>query len=164
MGGGAFGFLNDLANATIGVLSAMLAWRSLPPGAPMSERLAVAAALVGAIIMVVGSALIIIAITGWYLAGLVSSLGAALIGAWLVVCNRATATGRALPVGVRRLGLAAGLVMLLGVLGVPGLLAGIDNQAAAPWSVALAQGNWLGTYLLYPAWCLRLARKRGQSD
>jgi hypothetical protein len=62
--GGPFGFLNDLANAAIGVLSAVLAWRSLPAGAPILERLAAAAASVGAVIMIIGSVLIISDITG----------------------------------------------------------------------------------------------------
>jgi hypothetical protein len=160
--GGPFGFLNDLANAAIGVLSAMLAWRSLPAAAPISERLAATAAFVGAVIMIIGSVLIISDITGWYLAGLVSSLGAAFIGAWLVVSNRGTPTPRSLPTGIRRLGTVAGIVMLLGVCGVPGLLTGIDDPAAAPWLVFPAQANWLGTYLLYPVWCLRLATKLHQ--
>jgi hypothetical protein len=55
-------------------------------------------------------------------------------------------------------GLAAGVVMLVGLLAVPGVLARVDDQNASPWYVAVAQLSWLGTYLLYPIWCFRLAR------
>jgi hypothetical protein len=52
------------------------------------STVALAFATLGAIVMVVGSTLIIFDITGWYLAGLVSSVGSALIGIWLLVANR----------------------------------------------------------------------------
>ena len=67
--GGPFGFINNPRQCAVGVLSAVLAWRSLAAGAPRLERLAAAAASFGAIIMIIGSVLIIFDFTGWYLAG-----------------------------------------------------------------------------------------------
>jgi hypothetical protein len=163
--GGPFGAANDVLNAAMGVLSALLAWQHHGAAARGRTGLpAVGAAGLGGVVMAVGSLLVISGVTGWYLAGLVSSVGAAAIGAWLVTANpaRAVATGR--PSGVTvprspRLRQAAGAVMLLGVLCLPGVLSGIDDQALAPWYVVVGQLGWLGTYVLYPAWCLRVAAR-----
>ena len=156
--GDPFGLINDVANAVVGVLSGVLAWLSPAIRPPAWQRLAVAAAGVGAIVMVIGSVLVIFDITGYYLAGLVSAVGAALIGCWVLIANRFPPYAGELPRGVRVTGLAAGVVMLVGLLAVPGVLARVDDQNASPWYVVAAQLSWLGTYLLYPIWCFRLAR------
>ena len=83
--GGPFGTLNDLANALVAVLSAMLAAQTAARfRVPVA---AVATAGAGATLMVVGSWLVITGRTGWVLAGLVSAAGAAALGAWLVTVN-----------------------------------------------------------------------------
>jgi hypothetical protein len=156
--GGPFGLINDVANAVVGVLSAVLAWLSPAIRSPGWRRLALAAAVVGAIVMTIGSVLVIFDITGYYLAGLVSAVGAALIGCWLLIANRLPPYAGELPPGVRVTGLAAGIVMLVGLLAIPGVLARVDDQNASPWYVVVAQLSWLGTYVLYPIWCFRLAR------
>lgn len=161
--GGPFGAANDVLNAAVGVLSALLAWQHHGAAARGRTGLpAVFAACLGGVVMAVGSVLVISGATGWYLAGLVSALGASAIGAWLVTANPTAAPGTdrrsgATVPGTSRLGQAAGAVMLLGVLCLPGVLSGIDDQALAPWYVVVGQLGWLGTYALYPAWCLRLA-------
>jgi hypothetical protein len=156
--GGPFGFINDVANAVVGVLSGVLAWFWSPIRSLKWRWLALAAAGVGAIVMVIGSVLVIFDITGYYLAGLVSAVGAAFIGCWVLIANRFPPYAGELPRGVRVTGLAAGAVMLVGLLAVPGVLARVDDQNASPWYVVAAQLSWLGTYLLYPIWCFRLAR------
>jgi hypothetical protein len=156
--GGPFGFFNDVANAVVGVLSAVLAWLSAAIRSPGCRRLALAASVVGAIVMVIGSVLVIFEVTGYYLAGLVSAVGAAFIGCWVLIANRFPPYAGELPRGVRVTGLAAGIVMLVGLLAIPGVLARVDDQSASPWYVVIAQLSWLGTYLLYPIWCLLLAR------
>jgi hypothetical protein len=49
--------------------------------------------------------------------------------------------------------------MLLGLAGLPGVARGVDDWGSAPWSTNAALLGWLGTYLVYPVWCLRLAAK-----
>jgi hypothetical protein len=51
--------------------------------------------------------------------------------------------------------------MILGWLAVPGVIARIDNPQLAPWFVNAGLVNWMGTYLLYPVWCLWLSRRYG---
>jgi hypothetical protein len=87
----------------------------------------------GAIIMTIGSLLVIFDITGYYLAGLVYAVGAAFIGCWVLIANRLPPYAGELPRGVRVTGLAAGMVMLVGLLSVPGVLARVDDQNASPW-------------------------------
>jgi hypothetical protein len=146
-----FGTLNDVLNALVGVLSAVLA--GVWPARPLGR----AVALAGGIVMVAGSVLVIFDVTGYFLAGLVSAVGAALIGVWVVMAST----------GASRLGVVAGVVMLTGLLAVPGVLTRVDDQDAAPWYVVAGQVSWLGTYLLYPIWCLRLTtsgrRGRGRN-
>jgi hypothetical protein len=156
--GGLFGLFNDVANAGVGLLSAVLAW--LSPIHPLRwHRLALAAAVVGAIVMTIGSVLVIFDVTGYYLAGLVSAVGAAFIGGWVLIANRFPTYAGELSRGVLVIGVTAGAVMLVGLFAVPGVLARVDDQNTAPWYVTVAQLSWLGTYLLYPIWCFRLARR-----
>ena len=159
VGGGPFGFINDVANGLMGLLSIALAWLWVPERSTGWSMLAIAAATVGAIVTVVGSILIIFDVTGWYLAGLVSSVGNALIGIWLVVSNRLHRQAADLPRGLIMLGVTAGIFMIIGLLALPGVLAGTDDPQVAPLYVNAGLLNWMGTYLLYPAWCLWLSRR-----
>jgi hypothetical protein len=84
-----FGLLNDLGNAALGVCSAALA-RSLirvRGGSGLGTPAAAGSAGLGAALTVVGSALVTSGATGFFLAGLVSSVGFALIGVWLVALS-----------------------------------------------------------------------------
>jgi hypothetical protein len=109
--------------------------------------------------MILGSVLVMSGLAGWFLAGLVSAVGSALIGFWLLRINRAGQFTRDL----RTLGFLAGLVMLVGLLGLLGVLRGLDDWQAAPWFVICSQLSWLGTYGLYPIWCVGLARRLGRA-
>lgn len=109
--------------------------------------------VVGAGVTVVGTVLVLSEMTGFYLAGLWSSFGFALIGVWLVVVHWHRSAE------LRRAGLVAGAVMMLGLIGVPGILMGLDDMDNAPAWAFVAGISWAGTYLLFPAWSLRLARQ-----
>ena len=117
-----------------------------------------AVAHVGAAIAVVGSWLVISGTTGFQLAAFVSSVGFALIGAWLVASIAAGPLGTVLSPLQVRVGLAAGGLMLVGILGIAGVAMGIDSAAATPWWLWLYGIGWVGTYVVYPAWCLLVAR------
>jgi hypothetical protein len=142
--GGPFGRINDVGNATVGVLGAALAVVTL-------ERAAwVWLAALGATLTIVGSVLVITDITGYFFAGLVSALGFALIGTWLFGIARSESARS-------RLGMAAGLLMMLGYVDIAGILQGQDNQDTAPaWLLAAGVG-WAGTYLLMPIWAVRVS-------
>ena len=161
VGGGPFGFINDVANALVGLLSMGLAWLWVPDFKTRWSTLAIAAATLGALVMVAGSTLIIFDITGWYLAGLVSSVGSAFIGIWLLVSNRLHRQAAELPRGLIMLGVTSAIFMIIGLLALAGALAGIDDPQLAPWYVNAGLLNWMGTYGLYPAWCLWLSRRYG---
>ncbi|MEO6579289.1 MAG: hypothetical protein ABIO99_10380 [Candidatus Limnocylindria bacterium] len=151
-----FGTANDYLNAVIGVISAFLAIlvsRAFG-GSPMLPALAV----VGAGVTVLGSWMVISGTTGFQFAGFVSAVGFALIGAWLVAANASDGLGAALPPALARLGIIAGLVMTVGVIGLAGVALRIDSAADMRWWLWLYGIGWLGTYVLYPAWCLLIAR------
>ena len=151
---GPFGTINDLGNATTGVLSGWLAWRlrGLLPG--RAGDIAVGAALVGATIAVVGSALVASGTTGFLFGGLVSSAGFAAIGAWLVVVNRSAGAVAAWPRRLRSLGIVSGGLMAVGIVAAPGIPLGLDDMATAPVWVWIGFIGWLGIYVVYPAWAL----------
>jgi len=157
--GGPFGTLNDLANALVGVLSVVLAVQTARVGVPAA---AVAAAGAGGALMVVGSWLVITGRAGWVLAGLVSAVGAAAIGAWLVVLNQTARRAGLLSSTVAGLGLGSGALMTLGILTVPDLVARADSWDDLQWYGVFGFIGWLGLYLGYPVWCALLARAAGQ--
>jgi len=110
----------------------------------------------------VGSWLVITGRTGWVLAGVVSALGAAALGVWLVVLNLGARRTSTLTTPVTRLGLASGGLMTLGVLTVPDLLARSEAWEDLHWYGVVGFLGWLGLYVGYPVWCLLLARAAGQ--
>src|SRR3954462_13845331 len=127
---GPFGTINDIGNAATGVLSAGLAWRLRRQISGRAASLSVCAAIVGAGLTVAGSALVVSGATGFFFAGLVSSVGFAGIGAWLVVLNKGDAMAAILPPRVRSLGTAAGGLMALGIAAAPGIVLRLDDMAA----------------------------------
>lgn len=153
--GGPFGTINDIGNASTGVLSGWLAWRLRREPSLGAGAAPLGAALAGAALTVAGSALVVSGTTGFLYAGLVSSVGFAGIGAWLVATSRRAAGSGAWPRGLARHALVAGGLLTLGVLGLPGIPLRLDDPATAPWWVWLAFVSWLGTYVGYPAWALR---------
>jgi drug/metabolite transporter (DMT)-like permease len=154
---GPFGSINDIGNAATGVLSAGLAWRLRREITGRAANLSVGAAIVGAGLTVAGSTLVVSGTTGFFFAGLVSSVGFAGIGAWLVVLNKGDAMAAVLPRRLRSLGIAAGALMALGIAAAPGIVLGLDDMAAAPAWVWIGLLGWLGIFVAYPAWAIWLA-------
>lgn len=151
---GPFGTINDIGNAATGLLSGLLIWRvrrEIGAGAVV-----VGSALVGAALTVAGSALVISGTTGFLFAGLVSGVGFAGIGASIVTLNRSSAAVGPWPRGIRRLGVAAGALMAVGCVLLPGIALGLDDTATAPGWVWIGFLGWFGTFVLYPAWAIGL--------
>ena len=177
---GPFGTISDIGNAATGVLSAGLAWRLRRQISGRAANLGVGAAIVGAGLTVAGSALVISGATGFFFAGLVSSVGFAGIGSWLVVLNTSDPAVDSLPPRLRSLGVAAGTLMALGVIAVlgivagalmalgiaavPGILLGLDDMTAAPAWVWIGLLGWLGIFVVYPAWAIWLASVETRLD
>ncbi len=156
--GGPFGTLNDLCVALGGILSGALVW-TLYSTQRLGGRLAVGSGIVGALLAPLGSALVITNVTGWFLAGLVTTFGYALIGLWLLTVNRSSRSLTTVPRGLARFGMLAGGVMAVGLLVAPGILARIDAPEVAPWFVQA--GLYLGGLawnILYPIWCIWFGR------
>jgi hypothetical protein len=158
--GGPFGSINDWTIALLGVLSASLVLglesarsQQLPAAGPVIAAVGV----LGAVIVVIGAGLVISQTTGFVLAGLVESLGFALVGVWLIAVNRRTGW----PAGTARLGLAAGVLMAVGFAVLPGIVARTDRMEDIPAIVWLGWVGWLGIFVLYPIWGIRLGRSLG---
>jgi hypothetical protein len=152
---GFFGPMNDAGIGVFGVLVAVLARMLFPFSREQARRPAqvgLIAAYVGAGVVVLGSILVLFRVTGWFLAGLVTTLGYALSGIWMIVVNDLARQSLAWPRLLSHLGVAIGAIMLLGVLVAPGIIAGVDAMAGAPWYVLLGYANGFGWFLLLPAW------------
>jgi hypothetical protein len=160
--GGPFGTLNDVCVALGGILSGALAWMMYPfhrTYAPRASRLALASGLTGACLAAIGSGLVIFNITGWFLAGLVTTFGYALIGLWLLALNCSTLQWPAFPRHLAQFGIVAGGVMTIGLLAGPGIATRTDAMDSAQWFALTALNlGGLGCNILYTIWCIWLGR------
>jgi hypothetical protein len=154
--GGPFGAINDWTIGIAGLLTGLLLvvreGREEVP-AP-AGGITVAIGVLGAVLVVAGAGLVITRTTGFLLAGLVETVGFALVGVWLLVLSAANRRALRWPRGLAALGMTAGAVMALGFVASPGVLAGYDDMNSAPWWIWLAFVAWLGIFVLYPIWCL----------
>jgi hypothetical protein len=156
-----FGRVNDVFNSIIGISSAVLAWMlyaEYHAKSPLMSQIALTLAVVGMIFTIIGSILIIFGFKGFVLAGWYSGIGYALIGLWLVGFCYAFLHGDALPHNLVIFGVVVGAFMAIGLLGIPGIFAGIDSMESMPWYLYIAFFGWLGTYILYPIWTIWLGR------
>ena len=156
-----FGTLNDLCIGLAAILTGILAYvlyPSLRTQSPQLSPFALAAALAGALVVVAGSVLVISGVKGWFLTGLYMTAGNALIGLWLAALSYSALHTNSWPHGLATFGLVAGLIMVVGLVSVPGILRGVDAQASAPWYVNAGYVGGLGWMLLYPVWCILVGR------
>jgi hypothetical protein len=138
------------ATAYSPLLCAALAFALHRPGRIAATTLAIA----GAATAVLGSLFIMTDTTGYFFAGLISALGFALIGLWLLVVSRSD------DLPAPRLALFAGAVMALGLFNIPGIVQRLDDLDAAPiWLLAVGI-CWAGTYVFLPLWAFRFAAAR----
>ena len=157
----AFGRVNDVFNSIIGISSVVLAgmlYAEYHAKSPLMSQLALALAVVGAVFVIIGSILIIFGFTGFVLAGWYSSVGFALIGLWLAAFCYAFLHSDGLPHNLVIFGIVVAAFMVIGLLGIPGIFAGIDSMASMPWYLYGAFFGWLGIYILYPIWTIWLGR------
>ena len=155
--GGPFGTLNDICNGITGILSGLLAWKLSRKSHSSAFFLTVSS--IGTLGVVIGSILIIYDITGWYLAGLYTSAGYALIGLWLSALNYSVRQIKPWPHRLVNLGFISGIMMALGLLTLPGIINRIDDWSSGPWYINyVGQLGSLGYLLLYPLWCILVGR------
>jgi hypothetical protein len=152
------GAINDWTIGLAGVLGVMLALTFDAPRRSVLAMAGTALALVGSALVVVGAALVISRTTGFLLAGLVESFGWGLAGIWLITVNRVGDIGGP---RLRVVGLAAGALMVVGLVVLPGILSGVDDMATAPAYVWLGFVGWLGIFFLFPIWAIVFGRSRG---
>jgi len=154
------GTLNDRINALAGILAAVLAsviYPSLRRQTPRLSLLLLIDTWVGAISIIFGSWLIVTGRSDVELSSYYFFLGNGLIGIWLWVVNRIASQQAVWPAPLTRLGMIASGFMLIGLLGLYGILSGMDGGDYSP--LLLTAGiSFLGTGFLYPAWCLLLGR------
>jgi len=157
-----FGTLNDICIGLTAILSAVLAWVIYPQyhaQSPFLSRVTIIVALAGALVVAVGSVLVVFKITSWYLAGLYMAAGNALIGVWLLGLNYSAQHSRIWPQSLIVFGLVVAGIMMLGLAATPGIFSRIDAWDAAPWYVNyVGQAGALGYLVVYPVWCILLGR------
>jgi hypothetical protein len=156
-----FGPLNDICNGLLGILSGVLAamlYAQYGAESPLLRLVGLSLALAGAVVVVVGSALVVSERTGWYRAGFYTMTGFAGIGLWLVGQNLLVQRAGGWPQSLVIAGLVVGGLMVLGLAALPGLFSGIDSWETSPWYLKYIgmSASSLGWLVLYPLWCLWL--------
>jgi hypothetical protein len=157
-----FGTLNDICIGLTAILSVVLVWM-LYPGlraqSPLLSQVALVIAMLGALLVMVGSALAISGVRGWFLAGLYMAAGNAMIGLWLLGLNYSALRGNTLSHSLVILGFISGVILALGLVTIPGIFRGIDSQE---YELTTFNYIWwvgsLGYLALYPTWCILFGR------
>ena len=126
---------------------------------PLLSKAALAIAMFGALLVMVGSALAISGVKGWFLSGLYMAAGNAMIGLWLLGLNYSALRGNLFPQSQVIFGLISGVILALGLVTIPGIIRGIDTQE---YELSIFNYIWwassLGYLALYPTWCILLGR------
>jgi len=157
-----FGTLNDICIGLTAILSMVIVWM-LYPGHhapfPLLSQVALVIAMFGALLVLVGTALAISGIKGWFLSGLYMAAGNAMIGLWLLGLNYFALRDNSLPHSLVIFGLICGVILALGLVTIPGIVRGIDSQE---YELTTFNYIWwassLGYLALYPTWCILLGR------
>jgi hypothetical protein len=157
-----FGTLNDIFIGLTAILSVVLVWM-LYPGyhtqSPILSQLALVIAIVGGLVVVIGSVLVISGTTGWYLSGLYMAAGNAMIGLWLLAINYSSWQGTPFPFVLVLFGLISGAILALGLVAIPDIIRGIDTSE---FKITTVNVIWwtsaLGWLALYPIWCILTGR------
>lgn len=157
-----FGTLNDICIALTAILSVVLVWMLYPryhAQSPLLSQVTLVIAMIGAILVMVGSALAISGVKGWFLSGLYMAAGNAMIGLWLLGLNYSALQDNSLHHSLVIFGLISGVILALGLVTIPGIFRGIDTQE---YELTIVNYIWwtssLGYLALYPTWCILLGR------
>ena len=157
-----FGTLNDICIGLTGILSAVLIWMLFPrqfTQSPLLSQVALVIAMFGVLLILVGSALAISGVKGWFLSGHYMAAGNAMIGLWLLGLNYPALRDISLPHSLVIFGLISGAILALGLVTIPGIFRGIDTQE---YELTIFNSIWwassLGYLALYPTWCVLLGR------
>src|SRR4026209_561522 len=125
------GHLNDAINSFASILSAILAVALYPTARRFLPRLSLILLIgvwIGAIAIAFGSWLIVTGRSDVELSSYYYFLGNGLIGIWLWELNRIARHQSAWPHNLTRLGLIASVFMMVGLLGLYGILLGLDES------------------------------------
>jgi len=155
-----FGPINDLTNAVSGLLTALLAWQFhalLRQRAPALATPVLIAAWIGSALIVANSILVAVGRMHWMTGGMYTALGLAFQGIWLLGMLQLAGLRPYLTPGLMRLGMAAGIGMLFGLLAGP-LLVSRVSLASNPL-IAVAYAATASGWLLYPLWCWLIGRR-----
>ena len=149
--------LNDAINSFASILSAVLAVALYPTVRRFLPRLSLILLIgvwIGAIAIAFGSWLIVTGRSDVELSSYYYFLWNGLIGIWLWELNRIARHQSAWPHNLTRLGLIASVFMMVGLLGLYGILLGLDESDFSPLMIVTGI-SFLGTGILYPIWGLR---------
>ena len=157
-----FGTLNDICIGLMAILSVVFDWMLYPwhrAQLPLLSQVALVIAMIGALLVMIGSVLAISGIKGWFLSGLYMAAGNAMIGLWLLALNYSALRDNTFPQSLVIFGLISGVILALGLVTIPGLFRGIDTQE---YEFTVFNYIWwassLGYLALYPLWCILLGR------
>ena len=156
-----WGSLNDASIALEAILSAVLAWvfyPSLRAWSPRWSAFGLFAAVLGALIVTAGSALVISGAADYVAASHYMNFGYGWVGLWLLTLSYLACQRAIWPPRLIQFGLVMGAVMAFGLMSGFGILYGIDAQDTQPWFVIVGGLSSLGWAILYPIWAIWLGR------
>jgi len=155
-----FGPVNDLTNAVMGVLSALLAWQLFPvlrSGAQGTAAAFLASAWLGTLAIAGNSIMVAFGRLDWKTGGMYTAFGLAFQGIWLIGLSYAAAEQGFPGEGLVKFARVTGIAMLAGFAAGP-LLAYGERFFGNPLVWVAFAGAAIG-WVLYPVWCWMLGRQ-----
>ena len=155
------GFVNDIFNSLIGILSAILAfmlYAQFHARPPVLSQITLGLVVIGTLATIVGTVLSVARLTDFVMSGWYTGIGNAFVGLWLISFCYTMLGSNVIPHKLAVFGIVVGAFMLLGLIGILGIVAKIDKLESMPKHLYIAFFCYLGTYILYPIWAILLGR------
>ena len=152
-----FGPVNDLINAVVGFVIALLAWQffaAQPKSLPSVAGLLLCWA--GVALIIGNSVWVAFGRMDWKVGGMYTGIGYGLIGGWLLITLLFSSLAREFPPALWWSGLVIGIALVFGLAAGP-LLAerlSIKIQPLVWVAYGMTTLGWLG----FPVWCWMLSR------
>jgi hypothetical protein len=141
----------------LSLLFLIVFFTGVPAFGPLNDTFIGVAAVLSAVVVVLGSLFMILRVTGFVLSGMYMSLGNAIPGLWLLGLGLISRAGDLVPPGLRITGIVAGALMVFGLMSIVAVARAVDEWSSIPSVFYVAGLGAVGWVAMYPVLCILVA-------